>query len=167
MDKSHFLIEISIRCSGRVTFANREGGFYYVRIVNQIPFEKLLRGNPHRSFSVNFRCKPFWYLSGVEPIVLTTGTGVFANPGSIASEPVITVYGSGDITLMIGSQMVELKGIEGSITLNTKLQEANSGTTSMNSAVDGAFPTQPPGTVPYAWVRSVSHIELQPNWRSL
>ena len=54
-----------LKGSGTVTFANRDGGFYYARVVNQIPFEKVLRGNPHRSFSVNFRCKPFWYLSGV------------------------------------------------------------------------------------------------------
>ena len=135
--------------------------------LTRIPFEKVLRGNPHRSFSVNFRCKPFWYLSGVEPIVLTASTGVFVNPGSIASEPVITVLGSGDITLMIGSQLVEMKGIEGSITLNTELQEAYSGQTSMNSAVDGEFPTLSTGAVPYAWVGSVSRIEIQPNWRSL
>ena len=156
-----------LKGSGTVTFANREGGFYYARVVNQIPFEKVLRGNPHRSFSVNFRCKPFWYLSGVELIVLTASTGVFINPGSIASEPVLTVYGSGDITLMIGSQMIELKGIEGSITLNTELQEAYSGMSSMNSAVDGEFPTLPPGAVPYSWEGNVSRIEIQPNWRSL
>ena len=92
---------------------------------------------------------------------------MFINPGSIASEPVLTVYGSGDITLMIGSQMIELKGIEGSITLNTELQEAYSGTSSMNSAVDGEFPTLPPGAVPYSWEGNVSRIEIQPNWRSL
>ena len=156
-----------LRGSGKVSFANREGGFYYARVVNQIPFEKVLRGNPHRSFSVNLRCKPFWYLSGVETIVLTASTGVFINPGSIASEPVITVYGSGDITLMIGYHMVELKGIEGSIILNTELQEAYSGTTSMNSAMDGEYPTLPSGAVAYSWEGTVSHIEIQPNWRSL
>ena len=48
-----------LKGSGKVTFANRPGGFYFARIVNQIPFEKILRGNPHRSFAVNFRCKPF------------------------------------------------------------------------------------------------------------
>ena len=51
-----------LKGSGRVSFANREGGFYYARIVNQIPFETILRGNPHRRFAVNFRCKPFFYL---------------------------------------------------------------------------------------------------------
>ena len=50
-----------LRGSGTVTFANRDGGFYYARVTNQIPFEKILRGNPHRAFAVNFRCKPFFY----------------------------------------------------------------------------------------------------------
>ena len=50
-----------LRGSGKVAFANRQGGFYYARVANQISFEKILRGNPHRSFTVNFRCKPFWY----------------------------------------------------------------------------------------------------------
>ena len=37
-----------LRGSGTVTFANRQAGFYHARVVNQIPFEKILRGNPHR-----------------------------------------------------------------------------------------------------------------------
>ena len=37
-----------LKGSSTVTFANRPGGFYFARIVNQIPFEKILRGNPHR-----------------------------------------------------------------------------------------------------------------------
>ena len=32
-----------LRGSGTVTFANRPGGFYHARVVNQIPFEKILR----------------------------------------------------------------------------------------------------------------------------
>lgn len=40
------LLEIAawLRGSGTVTFANRQGGFYFARVVNQIPFEKILRG---------------------------------------------------------------------------------------------------------------------------
>ena len=48
-----------LKGSGKVAFANRQGGFYHARVANQISFEKILRGNPHRSFAVNFRCKPF------------------------------------------------------------------------------------------------------------
>ncbi|MDD7451844.1 MAG: hypothetical protein PUK76_12460, partial [Treponema sp.] len=59
-----------LRGSGKISFANREGGFYYARVVNQIPFEKVLRGNPHRSFSVNFRCKPFFHLDDSSETVI-------------------------------------------------------------------------------------------------
>ena len=60
-----------LRGSGTVIFANRPEGYYEARIINQIPFEKILRGNPHLAFAVNFRCKPFWYLRDVAPIPLT------------------------------------------------------------------------------------------------
>ena len=126
-----------LRGSGTVTFANRQGGFYYARVVNQISFEKILRGNPHRSFAVNFRCQPFWYAENVAPITLTTSGSFVTNPGSVSSEPVITVYGNGEVTLMVGMTIVELDAL-GSITLDTPLMEAYSGNTSMNSAMSGA-----------------------------
>ena len=155
-----------LRGSGTVTFANRQGGFYHARVVNQIPFEKILRGNPHRSFAINFRCKPFWYLSDVEPITLTTSGTFITNPGSVASEPVMTVYGSGEITLMVGMTITELE-ITDKITLDTPLMEAYSGSTSMNSCMSGDFPSLLPGKNAVSWSGNVSRVEIQPNWRSL
>ena len=107
-----------LKGSGTVTFANRPGGFYHARVTNQIPFEKILRGNPHRSFSVNFRCKPFWYQAGVQNMTITTSGSTITNPGTVYSEPVITVNGSGDITLMVGTKIIELTGITNSITID-------------------------------------------------
>ena len=155
-----------LRGSGTVTFANRQGGFYHARVVNQIPFEKILRGNPHRSFAINFRCKPFWYLSDVGLITLTTSGTLITNPGSVASEPVIAVYGYGEITLMVGMTITELE-ITDKITLDTPLMEAYSGSTSMNSCMSGDFPSLLPGKNAVSWSGNVSRVEIQPNWRSL
>lgn len=156
-----------LRGSSRVTFANRQGGFYDARIVNQISFEKILRGNPHRSFTVNFRCRPFWYAADVQPITLTTSGTFVSNPGSVASEPVITVYGSGEITLMVGMTIVELDGVTDSITLDTPLMEAFKGVTSMNGCMSGDFPTILPGSNAISWSGNVSKVVIQPNWRYL
>jgi phage-related protein len=156
-----------LKGGGKVTFANRPGGFYHARIVNQISFEKILRGNPHRSFAVNFRCKPFWYAENVEPITLTVSGGTITNPGNVPSEPVITVYGSGEITLMVGLTVVELEGISGSITLDSPLMEAYSGTISMNDNMNGDFPTLAPGMNAVSWSGGVTKIEVRPNWRDL
>jgi phage-related protein len=156
-----------LKGSGKVTFANRQGGFYFARIVNQISFEKILRGNPHRSFAVNFRCKPFWYADPVTPITLMVSGGTITNPGSVPSEPVITVYGSGEITLMVGLTIVEFEGVSGSITLDTPLMEAYSGITSMNGKMSGDFPILTSGMNAVSWSGSVTKIEVQPNWRYL
>lgn len=156
-----------LKGSGAVTFANRQGGFYFARIANQISFEKTLRGNPHRSFTVNFRCKPFWFAEGVEPITLITSGTIITNPGSVYSEPVITVYGSGEITLMVGTTIVELSNVSGSITIDTPLMEAYSGTSSMNACMSGDFPVLKPGTNAVSWSGNVTKLDVHPKWRYL
>lgn len=156
-----------LKGSGTVTFANRQGGFYYGRIVNQIPFDIVMRGKPNRTFAVNFRVKPFFYLNGGGTTTLTESPQFLMNPGCVYSEPVITVYGTGDITLMIGSTITELNSISGSITLDTPAMEAYSGLTSMNSSMSGEFPTLVPGYNAITWSGNVTQIVVQPNWRTL
>lgn len=156
-----------LKGSGTVTFANRQGGFYYGRVVNQIPFDIVMRGKPNRTFAVNFRVKPFFYLADSPVITLNEDMGIVTNPCSVYSEPVITVYGSGDIDLHVGSQLIELKGIEESITLDTPLMEAYKGEESMNSCMDGDFPILKPGDVAIAWDGTVTKVVIQPNWRTL
>ena len=156
-----------LRGGGTVTFANRPGGHYKARVVNQIPFEKILRGNPHCSFSVNFRCFPFWYADNVSDITVTQSTTTITNPGSVYAEPVITVYGSGDITLMVGTTIVELEGITSSITIDCVLKEAYSGSTLMNDRMTGDFPVLVPGVNGVSWAGNVSRVVITPNWRYL
>ena len=155
-----------LKGSGRVSFANREGGFYYARIVNQIPFETILRGNPHRRFAVNFRCKPFFYLDDSPTYTLTKMT-FLTNPGAVRAEPVITIHGSGDITLMVGMTIVELSGVNGNITLDTPRMEAYSGNVSANMKVSGEYPMLGTGTTAISWTGNVSRVTVQPNGRTL
>ena len=156
-----------LKGSGKVTFATRPEGFYYARIVNQISFDRILRGNPHRSFAVNFRCKPFWYPESVAAITLTSSTSFVNNPGNVYSEPVITVRGSGEITLMVGTTIVELSDISGSITLNSELKDAYTGVFTANSKMSGEFPVLQPGSNAVSWSGNVSSVEIMPNWRYL
>ena len=83
------------------------------------------------------------------------------------AEPVITVYGSGSITLMVGMTVIELEGISGSITLNSVLQEAYSGTAGMNNAMSGEFPVLLPGANAISWTGNVTSLKVIPNWRFL
>ena len=156
-----------LKGSGTVTFANRTGGYYKARIANQIPFEKILRGNPHCTFAVNFRCYPFFYAENVSDITITTSGTTITNPGSVYSEPIITVTGSGDITLMVGTTIVELTDVSGSIVVDSVLQEAYKGTTLMNDHMSGDFPVLKPGLNGISWTGTVSQVIITPNWRCL
>ena len=156
-----------MRGRGTVTFANRQGGFYYAWIANQIPFEKILRGNPHCSFVVNFRCEPFWYTESEQKFSLESPGQFITNPGPVFAEPVITVYGSGAITLIVGQTIIELEGIEGSIILNSTLQEAYTGTTLKNGSMSGDFPVLKPGTNAISWTGNVTKVDIAVHWRYL
>lgn len=156
-----------LKGAGTLKLAARPGGFYYARISNQIEFAKVLRNHENRTFTVNFRCKPFWYMENPPPLTLTTSSTFITNPGNTISEPVITVTGSGDITLMVGTTICELSGISGSITLDTPLMEAYSGMASMNFRMSGDFPTLLPGTNAVSWFGNVSMLQIAPNWRFL
>ena len=156
-----------LKGKGTVTFANRTGGHYNARIANQIPFEKVLRGNPHCSFAVNFRCYPFWYQENVSDVTITTSGDTITNPGSVYSEPLITVYGSGNITLMVGTTIVELTDVSSSIVLDCALKEAYKGTTLMNDHMSGDFPVLKPGLNAVSWSVDVTIIVIAPRWRYL
>lgn len=158
-----------LRGSSKVTFANRQNGFYFARIANQIAFEKILRGNPHRSFAVSFRCQPFWYLSDVEDITVTESGSDFSNPGTVFSEPTIRVDGSGIVDLLVNDQLVELDigSSDSHITMNTKLQEAFCGSNSRNSRMSGEFPVLKTGRNTVSWSGNVSQVIITPNWRCL
>ena len=156
-----------LRGSGSVMFPNRPGGHYRARIANQIPFEQILRGNPHRSFAVAFRCSPFWYLDQVADITLTTSGRMITNPGSVYAEPVITVYGSGDITLMVGVSLCQLTDVTSSITLDCELKEAFKGNALQNDHMSGEFPVLKPGSSAISWSGNVSSVVISPRWRSI
>lgn len=156
-----------LKGKGTVTFANRTGGHYNARIANQIPFEKVLRGNPHCTFAVNFRCYPFWYQENVSDVTISTSGDMITNPGSVYSEPLITVYGSDNITLMVGTTIVELTNVSSSIVLDCALKEAYKGTTLMNDHMSGDFPVLKPGLNAVSWSGNVTRIVIKPNWRYL
>ena len=155
-----------LRGSGTVTFANRQGGFYYARIVNQIPFEKILRGKPNRTFAVVFRCQPFFHLEAND-ITITNSGAFVANPGKIASEPVVRVALTGDAEITIGGQLFELSGVTGTVTIDTPKQECYQNYTSKNGCMSGDYPKIPAVGAYVNWTGAVSRIVITPNFRTL
>lgn len=157
-----------LKGGGVFRFPNRTGGFYKGRIVNQIPLEQILRGRPNCTFDVNIRCDPFFYLdSGTTAQTVARSGDYLNNPGCVPSRPVITITGSGDITLMVGQQIIDLEDVSGSITIDSVLEEAYNANSSCNEKMNGDYPVLVPGNNAISWDGSVSAVSVEPNWRTL
>ncbi len=156
------------RGAGRLELPNRPDGYYEARMVNQIPFAKILRGNVPRTFTVNFRCKPFLHLYRGETAQTLTSGDFLLNPTGIQAKPLITITGSGDITLLVGTQIIEVTGIEGGIILDSELQEAYYGNALLNTKMTGEFPVLRGGNTAISWIGgNVTSVSVTPRWVSL
>lgn len=171
-----------LRGSGHVIFANRQEGYYDARVVNQIPFEKIVRGNPHMSFSVQFRCKPYFYLSsGETPVTITSSSYTLDNPGNVPSAPLLKVTGNaeGSITF-VGEDNVpsmhihDFTGIN-YIILDCDAKIAYQGSSSdpldplilLGTRVSGDWIEIPTGTSILSFSGGITSIELVPRWRCI
>lgn len=162
------MIAAYFRGAGRLELPNRPDGYYEAKVVNQIAFAKILRGNKPRTFTVNFRCKPFLHLYSGETTQTITSGAFLLNPTGIQAKPLITITGSGDITLLVGTQIIELEGIEGGIVLDSVLQEAYWNDTLKNSCMTGEFPVLDEGNTAVSWTGgNVLSVSIIPRWVSL
>lgn len=156
-----------LRGSGTLTFGNREDGHYEARIANQISFEQVVRGNPYRRFTVNFRCSPFYYLDDVRKSTITQSGTFITNQGNVYSEPLIEVYGSGEVSLIVGTSIVTLSNVDGYVFLDCALKECYKDTTLLNNIMTGDFPRLHTGNNAISWVGNVSSVIITPRWREI
>lgn len=164
-----------MRGSGNVTFHNRPEGYYKARIANQISFEKVLRGNPHRIFSIEFRCKPYFHLfSGDEEIKITTTSGL-TNLGNIESEPLLKITGTGEGTIMCGGSTMIINDFndidylmidsEAKIVYTGEPKNANDPLRLMGSKVTGDWLKIPEGNSFFTIQGDISSVTITPRWR--
>lgn len=129
------------------------------------------------SLTVSFDCQPFRYhveqTEGANDIILTSSPSTVTNPGTYKSAPRLTIEGTGDAVLTIGTQIVEVTDLAGGVIVDAELCECfdltetqlkNSGVTLM----DDAFPTLAPGANIISWTGDgVTKITVTPRWRDL
>lgn len=116
-------------------------------------------------FALSFDCKPQRYLkSGELPVTLTQSGTVLYNPGMEAL-PLIKVYGTGTATLTAGGRTVQIKSLDGLLTLDSDTQNAYKGTLNKNSTISAPeFPVLPPGESAVAWTGGIQGVEIVPRW---
>lgn len=150
--------------SGWLIFGSEPDRKYKARVANQIEFSHIIRRL--KRFVVEFELQPFSYDVCEQTIVKAEPFCIF-NMGTVEAEPIITIYGTGNITLYVNNQSIVLKGITSDITINSEMKNAYSGTASLNNKMSGKFPILSLGENNISWAGNVTNVEIKPNWRWL
>ena len=148
--------------SGWLIFSSEPDRKYKARVANQIEFSHVIRH--FKRFVVEFEVQPFGYDVFEQTITKTAPFSLF-NIGTVDSETIITIFGTGNITLYVNNQSISLKEIAGSITIDSEMQNAYNGAASMNNKMSGEFPILSLGENHITWLGNVTKLEIQPNWR--
>ena len=131
-------------------FSNQNNKKYIAQVVNVIDFTQVLKYKVESN------------------IIEMTGQESITNPGSIYSEPIIRIFGSGDISFTINSEIIKLKKVIDHIILDTVQQNCyNEALDNLNNKMSGEFPILEVGENNIFWTGVVSKVEVIPNWRWL
>ena len=156
--------------SGDLTVSTEPDKIYKAKISNAIPISDVVYLYP--SFLVQFKVFPFKYsrnavISHADDLTVTATTTI-RNSGTVYSQPTITVYGSGNITLTINGTNYGLNSVDSYITIDSEMMEVYKDSTNANnkySAMD--FPRFEVGQNSISWTGSVTKVEIIPKWRWL
>lgn len=149
----------------KLVFSDDREYFYKVKYVKFNNIERSLKVLGR--FTAVFVCEPFNYLKeGLEIITLTQPTSIF-NLGTYKSEPIVTVYGTGNLTLTIISNNITLTNVQDYITINSVLKDCYKDNILCNFKMNGHFPVLLQGENTINWQGNIKKIELMPNLRCL
>lgn len=147
-------------------FSFQDDKKYRAQVVNSIDFSQVVK--IFSEFIIIFNCRPFKYSTQNNVFTIVESGSSIINVGSIKSEPIISVYGEGNIELTVNETNVNLTNIKDKIILNSVIQDSyNDLGENLNNKVKGEFIYLNPGSNRVEWTGNVSKIEILPNWRWL
>jgi phage-related protein len=146
---------------------------YRVMLSDAIQFDHQYNYGGIQLVSAKFTVKPYKYLVSNDPVIIDGTIGSVTNPTNYVSQPIITIQGTGAVTLTVNGFDFNIINVQDTITLSSERQAAYQEyvpglLTSMNSQVATRdYPVLKPGVNSISATGNVTQITIEPRWRSL
>ncbi|WP_338080508.1 distal tail protein Dit [Clostridium sporogenes] len=134
---------------------------YIAQVVNMIDFKQVLKYTSR--FPIIFNCKPFKYAVKDKIITITKNNSTIYNEGTFQSEPVINVYGSGDIKLKINDDEITVKKVDEYVTIDSVLKDCYKDDALKNGDMIGEFHVLKVGENIISFSENVTKVEVKVN----
>lgn len=158
--------------SGELIFSDEPDRAYRARVTKEFARASKIARMDAQEFPVTWDCDPYRYLYPAEAAQTVSNGGSIVNPGA-KSLPRITIAGSGDVALLVGTQLVEIEGMEDGIIIDSEQKDAinfSDGLTLENEKIAlDEFPVLNPGANMISWTGegTITSLSILPRWRYL
>ena len=172
-DADMAVVDAWLRGAGELRFSDDPERFYRARVVKEFSRSAAVNRFMNQAFTVTFDCQPFLYHRSVDDIPLDGNPDTVTNPGTYKSAPRLTIEGTGDAVLTIGTQILEVTDLAGGVIVDSESCECFdlTETALRNDRVtlmDDCFPVLQPGANIISWTGDgVTKVTVAPRWRDL
>lgn len=153
---------------GDLILSNESDKYYKAKILEKIDYERLIR---YKVATVIFHVEPFKYKVSETVTDLTIDNEeslTVTNSGLENSKPLITLYGSGDVTFTLdGVDIFTIDIDDDYVVIDSDEQNAYKGSTLKNRNMIGDFPILNPGANVITWTGTLTRIVVDPKSRWL
>ncbi len=148
--------------SGKLILSNEDDKYYNAMIVEQIDFERLIR---YRKAKVKFIVQPYKYMvnMGTLSIDPSLGSYVINNRGNATAKPIITLKGSGVVSLKLDEITIfeyTFPQEDTEVIIDSEQQEAYLGAMLKNRNMNGNFIELNTGLNTISWSGSLTEIKV-------
>ena len=149
--------------AGTITFYNQPTLFQNARVIGAVTFEKHSRNMDAWTAEVQFYCEPVKHLITEPTIDLDESGAEVVNPGDFAAKPLITIHGSGLVTVSIGTKTITIpEALDGMVIDCENEWVTVNGLPQMN-AFSGQFPQIPTGESVVLFTGATG-VTIEPRW---
>ena len=161
-------VEKWLRGDGYVTFSGQPTLKQKARVINAVTFTKHGRNSSWWDGEVQFYCNPLKEATTETSVEVTSSGTTVSNPGDVVSRPLITITGSGNVTVRIGEKSLSITGAASGWKIDSDLEWVTNGSgTPQMGVYTGEFPTFAPGNNTVAFTGSVTKLTIEGRWRYL
>lgn len=156
---------LALMDASAISFSGEPGLFRYLKHVEVSPLAREM--GSWGMFQADLTCAPFTYLdAGLKPVTLDA-SGTITNPGLLPADPVITVFGTGQLALTINSTKHVVASPAGQVTLDSARLVGHVAGKAQTDALTGPFPRLAVGENRIELGEGLAKVAVVGNWRTL
>lgn len=150
---------------GDLIVSQESDKIYSAVIINNINLSNVIWLYPQ--FLITFRVQPLKKsVNYINEELEINSESLVNNPGTVDSEPIITIYGNGEITLTVNEEEFQVVDVDEYITINSEILEVYKDNLNENNKYNNfTFPKLKSGNNILNIYGDYERVKIIPNWR--